>query len=204
MRCRLVMLLVLFIAVPVIGAAQGPTKKRVPDWMAWEMFQRSLAFHQKQALSKPVSVAPAKRGLFSEKRLNSFELSMKRQFGLTPEEAAKLVAAGDAYLSALHAIDVEAKAEVQRRYRTLVSPTRPHLERKTTLERAKEDGLYAEVEGKKASALALHVRTVSGTLKPPALAKINQWIRESVAPLVTIYERPVRTPDSQRTARGAK
>lgn len=173
----------------VLAQAPATSQERVPDWMAWEMFQRSVAFYQREALSKAAPAKPAapKSGLFSEKRLNSFELSMKRQFGLTPEKAADLIQFGQAYLAALRAIDAEARAESIRRYRLPVNSTQGS---KTVLQRAKEDGLYAQVEQKKQTALAIHLQNLSNKFPVDNVAKIGQWVRGTVAPRITISNDP--------------
>jgi len=161
--------------------------------MAWEMFQRSVEFSQHQALAKEAAAKPTipKKGLFSEKRLNAFELSMKRQFGLTPEKAADLVQVGQAYLAALQNIDHEARTEAMHRY----GRPAPSSERsKTVHERAKEDGLYAEVEQKKQAALASYLQKLSSKFQPTDVAKMGQWVRTSVAPQITITHDAIKPP----------
>jgi hypothetical protein len=192
----------------VVAHAQNATaKEMIPDWMAWKVFQAHIAFQEREAVSKIAMAKPAtpKRGLFSEPRLNSFELSMKRQFGLSPEKAASLVQSGQEYLAVLRKIESEARAESMRRYRNNLA-----LRSKTVLELAKEDGLFAEVEQKKQVALAAHLHVLSSKFQTSEVAKLGQWVRDSVAPRIKIdndaVRRPAQADKRQRTQskQGAK
>jgi hypothetical protein len=174
-----------------VGLATPETgREPVPDYLAWRMFHKSTAFFHEQAARK-LATQPSSAGqrtLFARTpRRNAFEITLKRRFGLTPDETAALLSAGKAFLSGLDGIHQDAKAEVRRRYKSPQALTaQAQGPRKTLLERSKEDGLHAEIEGRREAALNAHLQSLSKILTPSELAKVTQWVRTSVAPNISI------------------
>ena len=185
-----------FLLLQSSGWAQEPAKEPVPDWLAWQVFQESIAFHSKQSAKAPAAPTsdPKKKTLFSGPRPTTFQQTMKKQFGLTPEHTAALLTKGQSFLAALSAIQTEAKAEVNRRYLTRAAlAAQASGPRKTIKERSKEDGLDAEVQGKRQAALTAHLEGLSQSLTAAELAKVTEWVRTGVGPRITQTPQPTST-----------
>ena len=117
---------------------------------------------------------------------------LAKRFGLTAAQAAGLVSAGKSLTAELDRIDEDAKKEVRKRYKYVPiqsgkpanpgSAGRPAAPQKTVLERAVEDGLYKQVEGKKAAALAAHFRTLN--VDSTAIERISKYIESTILPQI--------------------
>jgi hypothetical protein len=191
--CRLILqsfFLTATVFVGLVSAQAIPAAKEpVPDWLAWQVFQKSIDLDNQAALKKTVPKNPASSQgpLKASPRLNGFEQAMKRQFGLSPAHTAALLASGKAYLVELQGIFDNAKGEVSRRYRTPAAiALQARGPRKTTMQRAKEDGLHATVERQREQALAAHLQALTGSLTSEQLTKVTQWVRTSIAPGITL------------------
>jgi hypothetical protein len=188
--------LILSTAVSAMAqAASSPSstaKELVPDYLAWRMFHQSTAFHHKEAASKATSQAaptsePRRTPFERQQRVNVFDQAMHKEFGITPEQSAILLNHGNTFLQALERIQTDAKAEVDRRYNTPAArAARVRGPQKTIRERTKEDGLDAQVQTQRQTALDAHLQNLSRDLPPASVAKLHAWVRTKVAPQITI------------------
>jgi len=158
-------------------ASQG--QAAAPSWMAWKVFHDSLVFYSQRPGSQ----------------LNKM---LAAQYGLGSAEAQLLMSAGQTYLDAIKRIEMDAKAEAQRRYGNAVpasSPPKEPVRRssisdKSVRERALEDGLYAQVEAVKQAVLDGHIRTLQAKLDALQFDRIRQWVENSVTPRIKILTAP--------------
>jgi hypothetical protein len=153
--------------VALAAQATPPGQQTVPNWLAWKAFYESLKFYQKR----------------SPEQVNEV---LDQQFGVVGAQAARLLGAGQSFLAELDSIDDYAKMEVARRYKYVPSKSGPFdgvrlLPQKSILERAIEDGLYAEVELKKATALANHIKALGPAFDAATLQRIDKYVTSSIA-----------------------
>jgi hypothetical protein len=135
-------------------ATSRPGSAPAPEWVAWRVFQQSLAAFVRRS--------PNVNGM------------LRAQFGLTEAESSALLNAGQSFLTAVQNIDTYTKAELLRRYPARRPDGSPPRNAKTLMrreemslrERAMRDGLYSEVEGRKQAALSEHMQALRGVLNP--------------------------------------
>jgi hypothetical protein len=198
---RTLMIFITLFLLQSSGASQARPVARepVPNHLAWRVFHESIAFHHEEAakrLGTPASSA-GPRTLFSKAtRPNPFDGVLKKQFGLSPEQVTRLLSSGRIFLAELENIQKDAKAEVRRRYMTPPKPLAASRgPQKTIMERSKDDGYHAEVETKRAAALAAHLRNLRQNLTPAEFDKMTQWVQTSVASRIVIAS---AMPDARR------
>lgn len=188
----------LLIAAALLGLGatthgQGPDADAVPTWLSWRVFHEAVAF--------------STRG----ESLTAIE----QKFGLTTPEATRLRGAGASYTAALDRIDVDARAALKAQVsKPLKAPRNPkrrlpefppgtiiHDRSKSLRTLAIESGLYAEVEAKKAAALAKHMEAIHRAIPPEKLVVISDWIRTDVTPNIKVAETGIPVPNSDRTSK---
>jgi hypothetical protein len=170
---------VTFLAFTSSAQTQTEPQEPVPNWLQWRVFHESLVFYDKQA---PRQVR---------------EL-LAKEFRLTTSvQAAALLSNGQVFIADIHRIDDEAKAEARKRYRDITEPLivtkpptatklRPIGPRRTILQRAREDGFSATVDGKKQAALANHLRAMATAIGQAQLDLMNNWVQTKVAPKISV------------------
>jgi hypothetical protein len=186
--CQCALRSIAFVLIlPMVVSAQttqngDSAAQPVPDWLAWKMFHQSLAY-------------------YAQRSPESVNQMLAAQFGLTRAQAAGLLSAGQSFDGAIKSIDDGAKAEASRRYPDIVGSATPPSGRttprrtkmlpsgppKTVRERAIEDGLYAEVEAKKQSALDNHIKALTSNIGPSRLAQIRNYLQSSIAPRIKTF-----------------
>jgi hypothetical protein len=150
-----------------------------PDWLAWKMFHDSLAAQSQHSSTQVNQTLAAK-------------------FGLSTTQVATLLRAGQAFVGAIQQIDREAIAEIQKRYpdalpsssHPRVTKTIPTGPQKSVRDRAIADGLYAQVEAKKQTALTDHVGSLMRGLDPAQVDQINKYMRSTIAPQIKHFNPP--------------
>lgn len=162
------------------GSAQQSDAATGASWLAWKAFHASVNF-------------------YAQKSPDLAQDILQQQFRLTPAEAAGVLAAGQAYTSELERIDADARREAEHRYPDLMSSRRgastgrqrwtapkgmtgskEMTAPQSLRERAVKDGLFAQVERRKAAALARHKAALGAVLEPATLAQIDGWLETSV------------------------
>jgi hypothetical protein len=150
---------------------------QVPDWMAWRVFHDGLASYFQRSGDTGNSM-------------------LAKKFGLTSADAQTLLTAGQAFVEAIKRIETDARTEAQRRYGNAVTPrsapTGPIPRsamplQKSFRERAMEDGLYAQVEGRKQAALNSHIQELRRELDGAKVDRVQAWVQASVAPRIKTF-----------------
>jgi hypothetical protein len=169
------------------NAQAAPNTDPAPLWLAWKTFHGSLVY-------------------YNQKSPDSFAKMLTRKFGLNADQAASLMTAGQKYLSDTQQIELQTRNEVRRRYIPALSghpsampPTGPQ----TNLDRAKADGLYAEMEGLHQNALDAHLNNLKGKLTDAEISQITTFVQTTVLQsikMATIPKPPTR-PSTLNTSR---
>jgi hypothetical protein len=173
-----VLFVVLFLMAQVSSgwALQLTTSQTVPAWVAWRAFHDSLTFYNKRSATEV------------NKMLNA-------QFGLTSAQAAAFLNAGQTYVADIQRIDADTRTEVMRRYTHVLAGNRPPSSgartpptgpEKSILQRAIEDGLYAQMEAKNQAALDSHLKTLKGALTAAQIVRIGNFVQTVVAPKISV------------------
>ncbi len=139
-----------------------------PTWLAWKVFHDGLAY-------------------YDQKSHADLQKMLNKEFGLSAAQTATLMNAGKSFNGAIQKIDDETTAEVKRRYGKPVQAGKSIMgssgqPEKSPKERAKEDGLYGEVEAKKANAFTSHRAEILKSLGIFKLARITDFVNKSIAP----------------------
>jgi hypothetical protein len=171
LHCRraAVLFLVLLLHTP-LGFGQGVVSRQqsVPSWVAWRVFQDSLAFYNKKD-------AQSTRKMLNDK------------LGLSPAQATKLISSGIEFIADLDTIDVDARTEVRKRYagKTLLAnkDNKPRVP-KTIHQRAVEDGFDAEVQKRRQTAHAKHRDALVQAFGMLKYTQINGFIVKTVLPQI--------------------
>ena len=132
--------------------------------MAWRTFHRSLAFYDQKS---PDGVARMLKG----------------KFGLTATQASALLRAGQQYLSATQQIEQQTRAEIRKRYIPVLSAkpgAMPPAGPQSNLDRAKSDGLYAQMEGLHQTAVNAHLNSLKGALTDVQISQISTFVQTTV------------------------
>jgi len=189
----LFVLVIVFFALRVAsiqgqGASAG--QPPVPRWIAWRVFHQSLVFYGQRS---PAQVRQI----------------LEKEIGLTDLQAAKLLSAGQTVIADLDTVDRDGKAEIARRYKYVPvqsgPPTdgvkrRPARPQKGFLERANEDGFYAEIQAQKEAVLANHIKALGfdgrrhySASKHTCNPRLHRILRSSIHK----YGRPIPLSDSR-------
>jgi hypothetical protein len=164
--------------------------------LVWRAFHGSLEFYEGQSQGASNRI-------------------LHQRVSLTDEQSAALADAGHSYLAELSRIDAQTKTAIMSRYQSdgIVSP--PALgESKQRLSRAGEpglmmttrkdgrdlydvlvaDGVVASLEAQRQEALRAHLAVLQKELGGDVLAKVQELLREDVAPNVAIVTHAERVP----------
>lgn len=194
-RCRTTRLRGSLVLLGALLAAQqhgvGQTTSAIPPspaahWRAWQIFHRML------------------QGQAEQSRAN-LDALLRSRFGFTAQEIAVLLGAGESLSAALHTIDTDVRAEVERRYgrptRGDPPPTVPRDRGRTdivievepgrTLRQVlAESGLIDQIERRRAATLASHIAHLRGRVAPARVDALDRWIAAEIAPGITELNRP--------------
>lgn len=162
-----------------------------PDWAVWRTFYDSLEFYRRASPSQVESL-----------------FAMRAR--LVPSEAEAVIAAGQAYVQELAAIEDGARAQIQHRLGSSGAPALPPASRVRPTERKAappdvrrennaaasrlaalaSEGFFARIERQQERALAAHRQRVAEVIGFDRLIALDEWIRSEVAPSVKTVGRP--------------
>jgi len=180
---------------PVARSAQG-SSSAPPDWLVWRAFHSSLEFYEAQSQGASGRI-------------------VHHLVSLTDGQSSALADAGRSYLADLSRIDAQTKAAITSRYQSdgIVSPP-TFGESKQRAPRSGDpglmmtarkdgrdmydvlvaDGIVASLEAQRQEALRAHLAGLRNELGGALLAKIQNWLRENVAPNVAVVTHAERVP----------
>lgn len=193
-------------APPAPSLKIGPSDPHaapVPEWLTWKAFQRSLAFYNRQS---PQGVQDL----------------LATRLGVPRASAALVLSAGETYLAELERIDAETRQAINARYRPERAPpvtlTRPSFRSGTEVplsarasaqptgaslrDLAIQDGFYAQVEERRAAALAAHKKQIVTIAGSTQLAAMERFVETEVAPHVKVFGPGDLAPAPDRSAAG--
>lgn len=142
-----------------------------PQWEAWRVFYGSLVY-------------------YSQKSPANLSTMLTDKFGLNADQSAWLLTSGQKYISDTQQILLQTKAEVRKRYIPYFSAhpgAMPPSDNMTNLDRAKRDGLYAQMEGLHQNAVDAHLNVLKAKLTADQITQITTFVQTTVLSGIKTY-----------------
>jgi hypothetical protein len=143
---------------------QFPPGDPASPWLAWRTFHNSLVF-------------------YNQKSPDALTRMLSTKFGLSTDQITSLMTAGQTYLSDTQQIELQTRDEVRKRYIPAFSgqrPVKPTGPAQTTLQRAKADGLYDQMERLHQIAVDNHLSSLIGKLTDAQISQIRTFVETTV------------------------
>jgi hypothetical protein len=174
---RMLFLIMMFFLQVAVGSAQ--LSQSTPTWLGWLAFYDSLTFYSRQSPGQDARI-------------------LRDQFKLSPTQAETVLKSGKSFMQEIQDVDSYATTEIKKRYRHMPAQTgrpaagapreRPATPQKSIPERARADGLLAEVETKKQSALTRHLERLRLDLGQGNYDRIRLHIETAIVPRIKHLE----------------